>query len=151
MRIILREDVANLGKSGELVSVKDGYGRNYLLPHGLAVLATERNVKEIEHHKKVIAARNARLLKDAQSVADRLGTVEVKITRQAGEGGKLFGSVSGRDIEEALAKQGVPINHKKMVVEQPIKHTGEYSIEVRLGQGVTGKIKVTVAEQAPAT
>lgn len=151
MRIILREDVANLGKSGELVSVKDGYGRNYLLPHGLAVLATERNVKEIEHHKKVIAARNARLLKDAQSVADRLGTVEVKITRQAGEGGKLFGSVSGRDIEEALAKQGVTINHKKMVVEQPIKHTGEYSIEVRLGQGVTGKIKVTVAEQAPAT
>lgn len=150
MRIILREDVPNLGKSGELVTVKDGYGRNYLLPHGLAAPATERNVKEIEHHKKVIAARNARLLKDAQSVSDKLGTVEVKITRQAGEGGKLFGSVSGRDIEEALAKQGVTINHKKMVVEQPIKHTGEYSIEVRLGQGVTGKIKVIVAEQAPA-
>jgi large subunit ribosomal protein L9 len=150
MRIILREDVLNLGKSGEVVSVKDGFGRNYLLPQGLAVLATERNVHQIEHHKKIIAVRTAKLQKDAQAIADRLSGVEVRITRQAGEGGKLFGSVSGRDIEEALGKQGVTINHKKMVVEQPIKHTGEYSIEVRLGQGLTGKIKVVVAEQAPA-
>src|SRR5439155_17836141 len=102
MRVILREDVSNLGKSGELVSVRDGYGRNYLLPQGLAVLATERNVKQIEHQKKVITTRNAKLAKDAQAVADKLGSLQVTITRQAGEGDKLFGSVTARDIDEAL-------------------------------------------------
>src|SRR4051812_25095161 len=114
MRVILREDVSNLGKSGDLVAVRDGYGRNYLLPQGLAVLATERNVKQIEHHKKIITARNAKLAKDAQSVADKLSSLEVKITRQAGEGDKLFGSVTARDIEEGIKALGATVDRRKI-------------------------------------
>lgn len=144
MRIILREDMQNLGKSGDVVTVRDGYGRNYLLPQGLASLATERNVKQIEHQKKVIATRTAKLQKDAQSVADRVNGLDVKISRQAGEGGKLFGSISTRDIEEAVGKLGVKLDRKKIVIDQPIKTTGEYSVDVKLGQGVVGKIKLNV-------
>lgn len=146
MRIILREDVAKLGKSGELVTVRDGYGRNYLLPQGLAMLATEHNVKQIEHQKKVIAARNAKLAKDSQAVADKLGGLTLKISRQAGEGGKLFGSVSTRDIEDAAAALGVTIDRRKVVIAEPIKLLGEYSVEVKTGQGIVGKVKVVVEE-----
>ena len=144
MRVILREDSANLGKSGELVSVKPGYARNYLIPQGVAVLATERNVKQLEHQKKIIAARNAKLLKDSQSVADKLASLTVKISRQSGEDGKLFGSVGTRDIEEAANKLGVAIDRKKINLGEAIKHTGEFNVEVKLGQGVTGKLKVIV-------
>ena len=150
MRIILREEVQNLGKSGEVVTVKRGYGRNYLLPQGLALPATEHNVKQLEHQKKVITARNAKLAKDAQSVADALNGIEVRIERQAGEGGKLFGSVNTRDIEEAVNKKGVKVDRKKIVIENAIKNTGEYTVDVKLGQGVTGKLKVIVAEAAPS-
>ena len=146
MRIILREDVASLGKSGDLVTVKDGYGRNYLLPQGLGMLATEHNVKQIEHQKKVIAARTAKLTKDAQGIADKLGSLTLKIGRQAGEGGKLFGSVSTRDIEEAAAALGVTIDRRKVVIADPIKVLGEYSVEVKMGQGVLAKLKVVVEE-----
>jgi large subunit ribosomal protein L9 len=148
MRVILREDVTNLGRSGDVVAVRDGFGRNYLIPQGLAVLATERNVKQIEHQKKVIAARNARLTKDAQSVADRLGALEVVITRQAGEGDKLFGSVSSRDIEAALKDMGVVVDRKKIHLADPIKALGDYSVEIKLGHSVSGKIKVRVVSQA---
>ncbi len=147
MRVILREDVNNLGKSGEVVTVREGYGRNFLLPQGLAVSATERNVKQVEHQKKVISARNAKLAKDAQSVADKIASLEVVITRQSGEGNKLFGSVSTRDIEEALALKGVTLDRKKIVLGDPIKSLGDYSLDVKLGQGVTGKIKVRVTAQ----
>lgn len=149
MRVILREEVPNLGKGGEVVTVRDGFGRNYLLPQGLAMPATEHNVKQLEHHKKIIATRNAKLLKDSQSIADRLAKLEVKIQRQAGEGGKLFGSVSTRDIEDAVKALGVTIDRKKVVIENPIKSVGEYTVDVKLGQSVTGKLKVVVAE-APA-
>jgi large subunit ribosomal protein L9 len=146
MRIILREDVANLGKSGDLVTVRDGYGRNYLLPQGMAMVATEHNVKQIEHQKKVIAARNAKLTKDAQTVADKLGGLTLKIVRQAGEGGKLFGSVSTRDIEDAANALGVKIDRRKVVIADPIKLVGEYSVELKMGHGVVGKLKVVVEE-----
>jgi large subunit ribosomal protein L9 len=147
IQVILKEDVQNLGKSGDLVNVRPGYGRNYLIPQGLAVLATAGNVKQIEHQKKLIAARNAQLLKDAQSIADKLGALEVQIERQAGQGEteqKLFGSVTGRDIAEALADKGVPVDHKKIVLAEPIKTIGYHTVEVKLGQGVTGKVKVVV-------
>ena len=146
MRIILREDVAALGKSGDLVTVKDGYGRNYLLPQGLGMLATEHNVKQIEHQKKIIAAQTAKLTKDAQGIADKLSGLTLKIARQSGEGGKLFGSVSTRDIEEAAAALGVTIDRRKVVIADPIKVLGEYSVDVKMGQGVTGKLKVVVEE-----
>src|SRR5438105_14937299 len=132
MQVILKEDIHNLGKSGDLVNVKPGYGRNYLIPQGLAMAATAGNIKEIEHQKKLIAARNTKLLKDAQSIADRLAAIEVQLERAtaqhdvkegeaASAADKLFGSVTSRDIAEALAAKGVPVDHKKIVLGDPIK------------------------------
>jgi large subunit ribosomal protein L9 len=144
MQVILREDVEHLGKSGELVTVRPGYGRNYLIPQGLAVLATEKNVARLNHEKRLISARNARLLKDAQAVADKLGAIEVAIQRQAGEEDKIFGSVSTRDIEEALREKGLPIDRKKIVLGEPIRTLGVYTLDVKLTRDVVGKIKVWV-------
>ena len=144
MQIILREDIGNLGKSGELVSVKPGYGRNYLIPQGLAVLATERNVKLLEHHKRTIAQRNAKLLKDSQAVADKLAGITLKFSRQAGEGGKLFGTVSTRDIEEEAKKLGLALDRKKVHLAEHIKTTGDYTVDIKLSQGVIAKLKVQV-------
>jgi len=144
MQVILKEDVHNLGKAGELVKVKPGFGRNYLIPQGKAIAATAANVKQIEHEKKIIAAKQAQLSKDAQAMADRLASVEVQIERQVGEEDKLFGSVTSRDIESALKDKGVTIDHKKVHLPEPIKTIGYHTIEIRLGTGVTGKIKVVV-------
>jgi large subunit ribosomal protein L9 len=144
MQVILKEDVHNLGKSGELVTVKAGYGRNFLLPQGKAVAATRKNVAQLEHEKKLIAARNAKLLKDAQSIADRLAAVEVTIQRQAGEEDKLFGSVSTRDIEEALADKGIVLDRRKIDLAEPIRSLGIYTIDVKLARDVVGKVKVWV-------
>jgi large subunit ribosomal protein L9 len=148
MQVILREEVANLGKSGDVVTVRDGYGRNYLIPQGLAVPATERNVRQVEHQKKLIAARNAKLAKDAQAVADKLAGLEVVISRQAGEADRLFGSVTARDIEEALRGLGVTVDRKKIHLPEPIKSLGDYSVDVKLGQAVTGKVKVRVVQKS---
>jgi large subunit ribosomal protein L9 len=144
MQVILKEDVHNLGKAGELVKVKEGYGRNFLIPQGKAIAATAGNVKQIEHHKKVIAAKTAAAAKDAQALADQLATIEVQIERQAGEEDKLFGSVTGRDVAEALKEKGVTIDHKKLAMHEPIKTIGYHTIDLKLGNGVTGKIKVVV-------
>ncbi len=145
MQVILREDVHNLGKSGELVTVKSGYGRNYLLPQGLAAVATAGNIKQIEHEKKLIAARNAKTLKDAQSIADKLSAIEVQIERQVGEAEKLFGSVTTRDIAELLAAKGVTLDHRKIVMGgEPIKTIGYHTVDVKLGHNVTAKVKVVV-------
>jgi len=145
MQVILKEDVHNLGRAGELVEVKPGFGRNFLIPQGKAVLATAGNVKEIEHQKKLIAAKTAAAAKDAQSIADRLGNITVQIERQAGEESKLFGSVTSRDIAEQLAEKGVTVDHRKIHLAEPIKTIGEHTVEIKLGSSVTGKIKVVVA------
>ena len=144
MQVILREDVPNLGKGGDLVSVRPGYGRNFLIPQGKAVLATRKNVNQLEHEKRLIAARNAKLLKDAQSIAERLAAVEITVQRQAGEGDKLFGSVTTRDIESALADKGVAIDRKKIVLDEPIKTVGMFTIDIRLAKDVVGKVKLWV-------
>jgi len=144
MQVILKEDVHNLGKAGELVKVKPGFGRNYLIPQGKAVVATASNVKQIEHEKKLIAAKQVQLGKDAQAMADKLASVEVQIERQVGEEDKLFGSVTSRDIEAALKDKGVTIDHRKVHMPDPIKTIGYHTVEIKLGTGVTGKIKVVV-------
>ena len=144
MQVILKEDVHNLGKAGELVKVKPGFGRNYLIPQGKAIAATAANVKQIEHEKKIIAAKQAQLSKDAQAMADRLASVEVQIERQVGEEDKLFGSVTSRDIESGLKDKGITVDHKKIHMPEPIKTIGYHTVEIKLGTGVTGKIKVVV-------
>ena len=152
MQVILKEDVVSLGKSGDLVSVKPGFGRNYLIPQGKAVLATTNNVAQMEHEKRLITAKNARLLKDAQSIADRIAKVEITIERQVGgdEKDKLFGSVNTRDIEEALAEKGVKIDRKKIVLAEPIKSLGVYTVDIKLAPDVTGHLKLwVVAKPSP--
>ena len=145
MQVILKEDVHNLGKAGEVVAVRPGYGRNFLIPQNKAAMATAGNVAAIEHEKKVIAAKNAKLTKDAQSIADRLAKIELNIERAVGEEDKLFGSVTSRDITEALAAKGVEIDHRKLVLTELIKTIGIHTIDVKLGQGVTAQVKLVVS------
>lgn len=148
MKIILREDVENLGKSGEMVTVRDGFGRNYLLPRKLAVLANEQNVRQLEHEKGVISARQAKLKGAAETQAAQLSSVQVSITRKEGEQGKLFGSVTALDIAEALAHQGLKVDRRHIHLPEPIKSVGSYEVEVRLHREVSAKIKVQVAGEA---
>ena len=148
MKVILREDVANLGKSGELVTVKDGFGRNYLLPRKLAVLAIEQNVRQLEHERAAIAARNAKLKGAAEEQSKKLGAVKVTIRRKVGEQDKLYGSVTVLDIAEALAAQGQTVDRRQLHLAEPIKATGQYEVELRLHRDVTAKIKVEVAAEA---
>ena len=145
MQVILKEDVHNLGKAGEVVIVRPGYGRNFLIPQNKAAAATAGNVAAIEHEKKLIAAKNAKLQKDAQSVADRLAKIEVQIERAVGEEDKLFGSVTSRDICDVLAAKGVQLDHKKLVMTEIIKTIGIHTVEAKLGLGIVAQIKVVVA------
>lgn len=147
MQVILREDRENLGKSGDVVTVKPGFGRNYLLPKGLALLATAQDVARVAHEKRVIAARNAKLMKDTQATADRLNQVSVSIPVTVGEEDRLYGSVTTRDIAEALQAKGVELDAKKLVLEEPIKSLGLSEVVVKLGQGVSAKIKVWVVKK----
>jgi large subunit ribosomal protein L9 len=147
MQVILRDDMDNLGKSGEVVNVKEGYARNYLLPRGLAIKATASDVKRVEHEKRVIAARTAKLAKEAQAEADKLSAVSVSIARAVGEEDKLYGSVTSRDIAEALAEKNVKIDSKKIHLEEPIKTLGMTEVQVKLGRGVNATIKVWVVKK----
>ena len=147
MKLILREDVENLGKIGEIVEVAGGYGRNYLLPRGLAVKASTKNVKEQEHQKKLIQARVDRQKKDAQEMAGSLDSVSCTIARKTGEDEKLYGSVTSRDIEEALREEGVSIDRKLILLEEPLKKLGVYTVPVKLHADVTGNIKVWVVKE----
>ena len=147
MQVILREDRENLGKSGDVVTVKPGFGRNYLLPKGLALLATAQDVARVAHEKRVIAARNAKLMKDTHAAADRLNQVSVSIPVTVGEEDRLYGSVTTRDIAEALHAKGVELDAKKLVLEEPIKSLGLSEVVVKLGQGVSAKIKVWVVKK----
>src|SRR3954468_3633658 len=147
MQVILKEDMDNLGKSGDVVNVKPGYGRNYLLPRGLAVIATADDVSRVAHDKRVIAARTAKLAKEAQAEANRLSQVTVSIARAVGDEDKLFGSVTSRDIAEALAEQKVTVDAKKIHLDEPIKALGMTEVPVKLGRGVTAKIKVWVVKK----
>ncbi len=147
MRVILRDNLDNLGKAGEVVSVRDGYGRNYLLPHGLAVPATEKDEARMAHEQRAIAARMAKLAKQLASEADKLSQVSVSLARAVGEEDKLYGSVTNRDIADALAEQNIKIDAKKIVLDEPIKTLGMTEVPVKLGHEVTAKIKVWVVKK----
>ena len=150
MRLILREDVYNLGKSGELVTVKEGYARNYLLPRNLAMLANDANVRHLEHEKQVIELRQQKMKGGAVEQAKKLEAVQVKIVRKSGEQNKLFGSITALDIAEALAAAGQKIDRRLIHLPEPIKTTGQFEVEVRLHREVVSKIKVEVAGEAVA-
>ncbi|HZI10475.1 MAG TPA: 50S ribosomal protein L9 [Myxococcus sp.] len=147
MKVILREDIENLGKSGDLVTVKDGFGRNYLLPRKKAVLASEQNLRQLEHERSVLTARNAKLKGAAEEQAKKIGNIKVTIKRKVGEQDKLYGSVTVLDIAEAVASQGQQIDRRHIHMPEPIKALGSYEVELRLHREVTAKIKVEVAAE----
>jgi len=148
MKLILREDVENLGKGGELVEVKPGYGRNYLLPRGLAVLANPRNLREIEHQKQVAAAKAAKMRASAEALARRLADTPVSLKRKVGEQDKLYGSVTAIDIAEALGQRGLSIDRRAIALAEPIKTVGEFEVPVKLHHEVAGTVKVKVEPEA---
>ena len=150
MKLILREDVYNLGKSGELVSVKDGYARNYLLPRNLAMLANATNVRQLEHEKQVIELRQQKMKGGAVEQAKKLESVQVKIARKVGEQDKLFGSVTALDIAESLAQAGHKVDRRLIHMPEPIRAVGSYEVELRLHREVTAKIKVEVVGETAA-
>ncbi|MGH7836101.1 MAG: 50S ribosomal protein L9 [Candidatus Binatia bacterium] len=147
MEVILKEDIANLGKMGEVVRVRDGYARNYLLPHQLVVIANKKNLKAFEHQKRVLATQRERALKEAQSFGDKLSALTLTIPVKAGEEGKLFGSVTNMDIEKALLASGFEIERRKIHLEEPIKTLGEYQVPVRLAADLTANVKVAVVAE----
>ncbi len=144
MQVILREDVDNVGKMGEVVNVRDGFGRNYLIPRGLAVAATGRNVRRVEHEKKIIELQDQRRQKDAQSIKEKVEALSLTIAKNTGEDDKLFGAVTNREIADALKEQGVEIDRKNIVLDQPIKALGVYTVAVKLARDVNAALKVWV-------
>ena len=148
MKLILREDVYNLGKGGELVEVKPGYGRNYLIPRGLAVLANPKNIREVEHQKAVAAAKAAKLKASAEAIAKRLSDTPLSFKRKVGEQDKLYGSVTAMDLAEALAGRGVQIDRRAIDLPEPLKTLGDFEVGVKLHSEVVGKVKVKVEAEA---
>ena len=144
VQVVLRDDVENLGRSGELVRVKPGYARNYLIPRGLAAVATHGNVARIEHEKEQALKRAKKMRATADERAAELSKVRVEIAAQAGENQKLFGSVGTKDIAEALAAKGVEVDRKKIQLDEPIKELGSYEVQIKLGYEVNATIKVEV-------
>lgn len=144
MRIILRENVPNLGKIGDIVNVANGYGRNYLLPRKLALLANERNVKELEHLRRVTAVRLERARVAAQSVAQRLQGLTLTVVKHAGAEGKLYGSVTNREIADLLGDHGFIVDKRDIKLSDPIRSLGDYSIDIELHQAVSATVKLVV-------
>jgi large subunit ribosomal protein L9 len=144
MKVILKADVKDLGRIGEVVTVKDGFARNFLMPKGLAVDASTKNVKQFEHDKKQILEMARKIKVGAEGVAAKIAATGITIKAKAGEEDKLFGSVTAMDIAEALKAEGIEIDKKKINLEEPIKRLGEFKVAVKLHSDVAAEITVRV-------
>ena len=148
MKVILQQDVRGQGKKGQLVEVSDGYARNFLLPKKLAVPATAENVNTMKQQEKARQAQMAAEKAEAQALAEKLKSIQVKLTAKAGEGGRLFGAVTSKETAEALSAQhGLNIAKTKLVLDEPIKSCGGYQIKAKLGYEIMGTVKVMVVEE----
>jgi large subunit ribosomal protein L9 len=147
MQVILREDIDTLGKMGDVVKVADGYGRNYLVPTKKAIEATPKNVHAMDHAKKMVSDRIRKMKKEATVEADKIKAISVTIKVKTGEEGKLFGAVTSKDIAEAVKAQGVEIDKRKIVLDEPIKRVGDYTVTVKLHTDITADIKVSVVAE----
>ena len=144
VRIILREEIYRLGAAGDVVSVKPGYARNFLLPQGKAVLATQGRVKEIEHQQRIISDRRAKELKDLEALKARVEAVVLEFEAQVGEEGKLFGSVTAQQLADQLAEKGQVVDRRKISLEEPIRSVGEHTVSIRLQSDLVADVKVIV-------
>ncbi len=144
IQVILTKDVDNLGRAGEVVMVRPGYGRNMLFPRGLALAATRGNIAEVEHRKRVIARERAKIEEEHKKMAAHLATVSVAVARKAGEGGRIFGSVTSKDISEALAAQNIAIDRKLVHLPEPLREVGDHEVPIRFSRDITVELKVKV-------
>ena len=147
MKIILLDDVQKLGRRGEVRDVSDGYARNFLIPKKLALSATAGNLKNLDHIKKQANAKADRIKEDAEALRDKIEGVTYEERRQASEEGKLFGSVTSQHIADYLAQQGIPVDRRRIHLDEPIKTLGETSVEVRLHADVAAQLKVSVVRE----
>ncbi len=148
MKVILKEDVQNLGAMGDVVKVKNGYARNFLIPKGAAAQASEKNIRAMEHEKRIIEERKKKLVSAAEQLAQKISAAELSFTKKAGEEGKLFGSITSMDIAEQLSEKGIEVDKKKISIAEPIKRLGEHSVEVSFGHGVSATVSVNVTAEA---
>jgi large subunit ribosomal protein L9 len=144
VKVILREDIARLGDAGEVVEVRPGFARNFLLPQGKAILATESSVKALEHHQRVIADKVSREKKVLAAEKARVEAIPLEIAVQVGEEGKLFGSVTAAQIAELLAEKGVSVDRRKIDLAEPIREAGEHRVPLRLHREVIAQLRLTV-------
>lgn len=148
MIVILNRDIKGTGKAGDVVNVSDGYARNMLLPKGYATEATEGNIRNLKKQKAIAAEKKAEEKAAAQQTAGKIGKVSVEIKTKAGEGGRIFGSITSKDIADALkAQHNITIDKKKILLDSPIKQTGEMTVEIKLYTDVNAKLKVVVNAQ----
>ena len=146
MKVILNSNTDNLGRAGDVVNVKDGYARNYLIPREIAVEATTRNVKSLEHQKRVIAARFRKEHLKLEAFAHRINEAAITIPMQVGEEGKLFGSVTNKDVAESLAREGIEVDKRKIRLDDPIKELGEYTVPISVHHDITAHLKLFVVK-----
>jgi large subunit ribosomal protein L9 len=144
MKVILQEDVSNLGKAGELVRVRAGFGRNFLIPQGKAVYATTKSVRQLEHQKRQLATRAAKVSKEAAAISARVSAVSPTVQKRAGEGDRIYGSVTTRDIAAAFAVEGVEVDRRKIHLHAPVRTLGVFDIEVRLSSSIVAVCKLWV-------
>jgi large subunit ribosomal protein L9 len=146
MKVILQKDIANLGDAGDIKEVAEGYARNYLNPKNLVIVANESSKKAMEHQKKLIKIKKDKRKKASQTLADSMKGVELVIPAQVGEEGKLFGSITSMDIAKHLADKGFVVDKRKILLENPIKQEGEFNVPVKLDEGLSTAVKVTVVK-----
>jgi large subunit ribosomal protein L9 len=147
MKVILKEDVKNIGNMGQILDVADGFARNYLVPRGLAMEANVKNIKSLEHVKRVVQEKAKKVKGQAQDLSTRIANITVVIKAKAGEEGKLFGSVTTMDIAEQLKNEGVDIDRKKISLDEPIKRLGTYTVNIKLHPEVSTPVQVEVIEE----
>lgn len=144
MKLILKEDVVQLGQMGDLVDVADGYARNFLLPRKKATIATTHNVKLFEHEKRVVGDQIRKERSSAEEIAKKVEALSIRIPVKVGEEGKLFGSVTSKDIGEAVAAGGIEVDKRKILLEKPIKELGTFEVKIKIHNDITAQVKVEV-------
>jgi large subunit ribosomal protein L9 len=147
MKVILTEDVAHRGAAGDMLKVKDGYARNFLIPNGMAIVATTENVKQLEHQKRQVQAKLNKLKKESEGVARKIESISCTIARAAGEEDKLFGSVTSADIYASLKNEGIEVDKKKILLDEPIKSLGIFTVPIKIHSEITANLKVWVVKE----
>ena len=147
VKLILRDGVPGLGEAGDLVQVKPGFARNYLIPQGKAIFASDARIKEVEHHKRVVAEKAAKELKDLKAVKAKVESLKLEVKARVGDEGKLFGSVTSANIHELLRAEGIEVDRRRIELKDPIKEAGEHTVPVKLHRDLVAQLQVNVVSE----